>query len=472
MLLDGVSVTYRERARLGGAGVSALTGVSLQVAPGEKLGIVGANGAGKSTLLRVMAGVIRPNAGTCDPEGMSTALLSLSAGFDPELSGTRNIVMHGMLMGLTKQQASARITDIVEASGLGDAIERRVSTYSNGMRARLCFWTAMNLGADLMLIDEVMAVGDQEFRLKSRQAMENLLTGNTAVVLVTHNVNAMRRFCDRVIWLDGGRVTLSGKTGEVLAAYAQANAEDVPTAQPEPKTALLSGSPGVGINALGELLNCQPGMRFGVGRLRLAEFEREMEQGNNLFANLFAPDRFSDCLDNPPPQPHPATSPPMPGPANLDVIGETVPRLHRCLPEVTRQYPDTDIVYLFSSPLDTLRSGPARAIQYDDATRSTLKDWNRALATLVGIGKCHDSVVCVSRERLFGPQGEAVFERLLARLTKSKRPTSGKAKRRLRAASKRWQERLAQYPIDEGVQRQVYRDANLDQYHDLLATSL
>ena len=193
MQLTNVSVNYRERARVGSAGVSALTDISLRLGRGEKLGIIGANGAGKSTLLRVMAGVLRPNAGSCDAEGMSTSLLSLTAGFDPELSGTRNIVMHGMLMGLGKQEAAARIPAIVEASGLGDAIHRRVSTYSNGMRARLCFWTAMNLGADLMLIDEVLAVGDAEFRRKSQQAMEGLLTSNTGVVLVSHNVGVMRR---------------------------------------------------------------------------------------------------------------------------------------------------------------------------------------------------------------------------------------------------------------------------------------
>ena len=119
--------------------VIALQDISIRIAPGDKIGILGSNGAGKSTLLRVMAGVLKPDSGVVEDEGMVSALLSLSAGFDLELSGVRNIIMHGMLMGLTRRQATSRVPLVAEMSGLGDAIHRRVSTYSTGMRGRLCF---------------------------------------------------------------------------------------------------------------------------------------------------------------------------------------------------------------------------------------------------------------------------------------------------------------------------------------------
>ena len=174
MLLDNVSFSYRERATFGGEGLAALNRVSLTIRPGEKVGLIGANGAGKSTLLRLMAGILRPTKGTYDAGDANCALLSLTAGFDSDLSGAHNVVMHGMLSGLRREDAIRRIPVVAETAGLVEAINRRVATYSTGMRARLCFWTAMNLDADVMLVDEVLSVGDFEFRQKSRDAMLNL----------------------------------------------------------------------------------------------------------------------------------------------------------------------------------------------------------------------------------------------------------------------------------------------------------
>ena len=222
MKLDGVSVVYAEAGfRSKTPEVVALRDVSLRVAPGDKLGLVGANGAGKSTLMRVMAGVLKPDAGAVDNQGMSSALLSLHAGFDSELSGERNIVMHGMLMGLTRKEAKARVAAVAEMSGLGEALYRRTSTYSTGMRARLCFSTAISLDPDVLLLDEIFSVGDREFREKSERAMLERFQGDKAIVYVSHNVNMMERVCDRAIWLDAGQIRAQGDVADVLGAYRE-----------------------------------------------------------------------------------------------------------------------------------------------------------------------------------------------------------------------------------------------------------
>lgn len=220
MRLTDVSITYSERGLFSAIeDVKALQRVSLRVARGEKVGIVGANGSGKSTLLRVMSGVLRPDAGEVDDEGMSVALLSLNAGFDAALSGARNVVMHGMLMGLTRREAAARVEPVTRMSGLGDAIHRRVGTYSNGMRGRLCFCTAINLNPDVLLLDEIFSVGDQAFRKTSEQAMMERFREDKAVVFVSHGVAMMKRVCERAIWLEGGVIAAEGAVDDVIAAY-------------------------------------------------------------------------------------------------------------------------------------------------------------------------------------------------------------------------------------------------------------
>lgn len=468
MQLTNVSVSYRERARIGSAGVSALTDVSLAIGRGEKVGIIGANGAGKSTLLRVMAGVIRPNAGTCDAEGMSSSLLSLSAGFDPELSGTRNIVMHGMLMGLPKQEAAARIPAIVEASGLGDAIHRRVSTYSNGMRARLCFWTAINLGADLMLIDEVLAVGDAEFRRKSQQAMESLFTGNTAVVLVSHNIGVMRRFCDRVVWLEHGRIVGDGASQDVVRAYREATAGVAESARKEVprKTAFVTGAPGARAHSLGHLLNCQPDVMVGVGRYELARFQSELESGQDFFS----PCRFDEApvKARANGQAAPLTSARH---RHARVIGEVVPRLHRCIHTVAHKWPESAVVFLFSGPLDILHSGEPGQIQFDEAAERFLHDWNAALAAVDRAQDKGAEILCVARERLFGTDGEEVFGRLLRELGATERRAT-KSRRYLRATAQRRIAQQKRYSMTEETARRVHQEADIELYHRLLARSL
>ena len=224
MRLEGVSVVFSDAKFFSNVEeVTALNDVSLHVGRGDKVGVIGANGAGKSTLVRVMSGVLKPNAGTVDDEGMSSALLSLNAGFDGELSGTRNVVMHGMLMGLTRKEAASRIEAVTGMSGLGDAMERRVSTYSTGMRARLCFSTAINLEPDILLLDEAFAVGDREFREKSERIMRERFTEDRAIVLVGHSLGNIEHLCERAIWLDHGEIRAQGETRDVVRAYRNAD---------------------------------------------------------------------------------------------------------------------------------------------------------------------------------------------------------------------------------------------------------
>lgn len=223
MKLSGVNVVYSERGLFhAGERVSALRDVSIHVRPGDKIGVIGSNGAGKSTLLRVMAGVLKPDSGLVDNEGMSSAFLSLSAGFDDELTGVHNIVMHGMLMGMTRRQATARVGTVAEMSGLGEAIHRRVSTYSTGMRGRLCFSSAVDLDPDILLLDEIFSVGDQEFRRKSEQLMRERFQQEKAIVYVSHNVNMVKRLCPRAIWIDQGRLKADGAVDDVISAYRAA----------------------------------------------------------------------------------------------------------------------------------------------------------------------------------------------------------------------------------------------------------
>ena len=223
MRLEGVTVVFSDSTFFSkDEEVTALNDVSLRVGRGDKVGIIGANGAGKSTLVRVMSGVLKPNAGTVDDEGMSSALLSLNAGFDGELSGTRNVVMHGMLMGLTRREAAARIEAVAEMSGLGEAMDRRVSTYSTGMRARLCFSTAINLEPDILLVDEAIVVGDHEFRAKSERIMRERFTEDRAIVLVRHSLANVEHLCERAVWLGHGEIQSQGDTKDVVRAYREA----------------------------------------------------------------------------------------------------------------------------------------------------------------------------------------------------------------------------------------------------------
>lgn len=203
------------------AEVVALDGVSFRVEKGEAFGIIGDNGAGKSTLLRVMARTLKPNSGKVVVNGRASTLLQLGVGFNPELSGHRNIYLGGLAAGLRRAEIEAVYDDIVEYAGLEDAIDRPVKTYSSGMFSRLAFSVSMHLDPDILLLDEVLAVGDASFREKSMQSMQELLDRSGTIVFVSHVLPQVADFCDRVMWLEHGRQRMIGEAKEVVEAYKQ-----------------------------------------------------------------------------------------------------------------------------------------------------------------------------------------------------------------------------------------------------------
>ena len=204
------------------AEVAALDGVSFTVNRGEAYGIVGRNGAGKSTLLRVLAGTLRPDEGRAVMYGKTSTLLQLGVGFNPELSGYRNIYLGGLAAGLRKSEIDERFDDIVEYAELTDAIDRPVKTYSSGMFARLAFSIGMHLDPDILLLDEVLSVGDEAFKTKSEAAMAGLLERSGTIVFVSHNLSKVAEFCDRTMWLEHGKVRAIGESEEIVEAYREA----------------------------------------------------------------------------------------------------------------------------------------------------------------------------------------------------------------------------------------------------------
>lgn len=190
------------------------------VEKGEILGIIGKNGSGKSTLLRAIAGVFCPNRGTIDLKGHSISLLSLGVGFKDTLSGRENMFLSGMLLGFTRQQIAEKEQDIIEFSELGEFIDRPVKTYSSGMYSKLAFAITSNLETDIILVDEVLSVGDEHFQKKSLARMEELINDrNRTVVIVSHSLTTLRKLCNRVMWLDSGTIKEIGDTETVLNAY-------------------------------------------------------------------------------------------------------------------------------------------------------------------------------------------------------------------------------------------------------------
>jgi ABC-type polysaccharide/polyol phosphate transport system ATPase subunit len=204
--------------------VEALNDVSFRVEQGEAFGIVGRNGAGKSTLLRCLAGTLRPNSGKVVVNGKTSTLLQLGVGFNPELSGRRNIYLGGLAAGLRKHEIDALFDEIVQYAELEDAIDRSVKTYSSGMFARLAFSISMHLEPDVLLLDEVLAVGDQAFREKSMNTMKEVLERSGTIVFVSHSLQSVADFCDRAMWLERGSVVAIGEAGEIVEKY-KASAE-------------------------------------------------------------------------------------------------------------------------------------------------------------------------------------------------------------------------------------------------------
>lgn len=200
----------------------AVRGVSFEVQMGEILGIVGKNGSGKSTLLRALANIFSADEGTIDLHGHSVSLLAIGVGFKPELTGRENIMLSGMLLGFEEKEILKRTDEIIEFAELGEFIDMPVRTYSSGMHSKLAFSVTAILETDIMLIDEVLSVGDERFRKKSYNKMKSLISEkNRTVVIVSHNLGTLEELCDRVMWLHEGEIKQIGEPKEVLTAYKE-----------------------------------------------------------------------------------------------------------------------------------------------------------------------------------------------------------------------------------------------------------
>lgn len=207
--------------------IEALKEISFSVPKGEILGIIGPNGSGKSTLLRTLTGLVHADSGSINLHGNTISLLSLGTGFLNDISGRDNILLSGMLMGFSKQKILEKFDEIVEFSELGDAIDRPVRTYSSGMFSKLAFSIAITLETDILLIDEVLAVGDLQFKRKSYEALKQLIKDkDRTVLIVSHNLNEISRLCSRVIWMEYGEIQMIGNPRMVINAYHKKLVED------------------------------------------------------------------------------------------------------------------------------------------------------------------------------------------------------------------------------------------------------
>ncbi len=209
------------RRREGPSSFWALRHVSFSLTKGESLAVIGPNGAGKSTLLQALAGIITPSEGQIDVRGQISSLLTLGAGFDAELTGRDNILLAGAFMGMDHREMARRIDSIIEFADLGQFIDAPIKTYSTGMRARLGFSIATAIDPDILLLDEVLATGDQVFRAKSQARVLELVRAAKGIVLVTHDMNWVTEFCNRAILLEQGHIVAEGDPAEVVAIHRE-----------------------------------------------------------------------------------------------------------------------------------------------------------------------------------------------------------------------------------------------------------
>ncbi len=207
----------------------ALDDVSFELEKGETVGLIGPNGSGKSTAMALIAGVLKANSGRVDVQGRICPLLELGAGFHPELTGRENIILNGVLMGLTRQEVLDRMDEIIAFSELESFLDQPLRIYSTGMVARLGFSVAVHLEPDILLIDEILAVGDLHFQARCREKIDEFRKRGVTIVLVSHSTDEIRRLCDRAVWLEQGRVAGEGEPGLLLSRYAE---RDLPLCGP------------------------------------------------------------------------------------------------------------------------------------------------------------------------------------------------------------------------------------------------
>jgi len=198
---------------------NALTDINLEIRQGEVLGVIGHNGAGKSTLLKIIAGVLPPSSGEIDVSGSVAPLIELGAGFHPEMSGNENVILYSAFLGRNTKDVKSRLDEIATWAGVLDHMDFPIRSFSSGMIARLAFATATDAKSDILLIDEILSVGDSEFQIQSKKRIQELITAGTTVIFVSHDINLVREICTRVAWLDHGCLRLVGDTASVLELY-------------------------------------------------------------------------------------------------------------------------------------------------------------------------------------------------------------------------------------------------------------
>ena len=196
-----------------------LKNINLKIKKGETVALIGVNGSGKSTLLKLMTKIIYPNEGSIKTNGKLTSLLELGAGFHPDFTGRENIYFNASIFGLTAEEIDERVQEIIDFSELGSFIEAPVRTYSSGMYMRLAFAVAINVDADILLIDEILAVGDQHFQDKCFKKLEELKKSDKTIVIVSHSLGAVKKLCDRAVWLYNGEIREDGPAEDVIKAY-------------------------------------------------------------------------------------------------------------------------------------------------------------------------------------------------------------------------------------------------------------
>lgn len=196
-----------------------LNNINVKFSNGHIYGIIGRNGSGKSTLLKIISGLFRPSEGEISVKGRIVPMLELGSGFDPELTGRENVFLNGAILGYTEAFLKEQFDDILEFSELGEFIDMPLKTYSSGMMMRLAFSVATIVQPEILIVDEILAVGDEAFQRKSRAKMLELMGGGTTVLYVSHSLDQIRELCNRVIWLDRGKVVMQGEASEVCDAY-------------------------------------------------------------------------------------------------------------------------------------------------------------------------------------------------------------------------------------------------------------
>ncbi len=198
---------------------TVLKSINLEIEKGETVALIGVNGSGKSTLLKLMTKIMYPTKGRIITNGKLTSLLELGAGFHPDFTGRENIYFNASIFGLTRKEIDARLNQIIEFSELGDLIDSPVRTYSSGMYMRLAFSVAINVDAEILLIDEILAVGDQHFQDKCYKKLHELKKSDKTIVIVTHDLNAVKNLCTRAVWINQGEIRMDGKPKEVIEEY-------------------------------------------------------------------------------------------------------------------------------------------------------------------------------------------------------------------------------------------------------------